>query len=73
LGWIEAIGGPHEQMEMFRHQDIAEEPESKLGAQLCPRGDEFALEELRVENLRAAIGAGGQKVKIVFTVVSGRV
>jgi hypothetical protein len=59
-------------MEMFRHQDIAEKPEPQLGAQLCQRDDEFALEPLGIENRRAAISAGGQKVKIVFTVISGR-
>ncbi len=58
-------------MAMLRHQDIAEKPESQLGAQLCQGGNEFAFEALRIENLRAAIGAGGQVVKIVFAVVSG--
>jgi hypothetical protein len=60
-------------MEMFRHQDIAEKPESQLGAQLCQCGYEFALEALGIENLRTAVDARRQKVKIVFGVVSGRI
>jgi hypothetical protein len=65
--------GPQQQVEMFRHQDIAEKPESQLGAQLRQCGYEFALEALRIENLRAATGAGGQKVKVAFALVSGRI
>jgi len=60
-------------MEMFRHQNVTEKPESQLGAQLCQRGNKLALEALRIENLRAAIDAGRQVVKIVFGVVSGRI
>ena len=67
------LGGPHEQMEMFGHQDIAEKLESQLGAQLCQCGYEFALEALEIENLRTAVDARRQKVKIVFGVVSGRI
>ena len=57
---------------MLGHQDMAEQPESQFGAQLCQGGDEFALEDLGIDNRRGAISAGGQKVKIVFTVISGR-
>ncbi len=67
------LGGPHEQMEMFGHQDIAEKLESQLGAQLCQCGYEFALEALGIENLRAAISTRRQVVKIVFFIVSGRI
>ena len=43
------------------------------GAQLCPRHDEFAFEEMGIENRRAAKGPGSQKAKIVFGEVSGRI
>jgi hypothetical protein len=67
-----AFGGPHEQVEMFRHQNIAEELESQFSAQLRQCCDKFALEALGIENRGAAIQAPGQKVKIVFAVVSRR-
>ena len=57
-------------MEMIRHQDLAEKSESQFGAQPRQWANEFALEALGIENRRAAIGAGGQKVKVVLSLAA---
>jgi len=49
---------------MFRHPHLAEQSESQFGAQFRQCRHELALEVLGIENRRAAIGAGGQIVKI---------
>jgi hypothetical protein len=41
-------------------------------AQLRQRGNKLAFEPLGIENRRAALDARRQKVKIVVTVISGR-
>jgi hypothetical protein len=57
---------------MLGHQDIAEESESQFGTELYQCGDEFTLEALGIENRLGVIRSGGQKVRMVFAVVSRR-
>ena len=69
---IRARGGPQQQMKMFRHQDVANDSETQLRPQVGERGDEMAFEAFGVENAGAAIGAGGQIVKVILSVISAQ-
>jgi len=54
---------------MLRHQNVAHDAETKLGAQVPKRRDEILLEALRVEKPGAAISAGGQEVQMIQTII----
>jgi hypothetical protein len=47
-----------QQVEMLRHQNIAQEAESQLDAQFRQCGGKLALESLGIENLRAVPPCG---------------
>ena len=50
---------------MFGHQDVTDDPETQLLAQVPASGHELTLEALRVKEPGAAIGAGGDVVKLI--------
>ncbi len=54
-----------ERIYTLRHQNVADNSESQLDAQVAERGDEVALESIGVEEAGAAIGARRQVMKVI--------
>ena len=68
LGRVKCFGGPDQQMEVLRHQDVADELESKFHAQRAQRRDKLLFEAQGIENTRAAVRAAGHKMKMMETI-----
>jgi hypothetical protein len=72
LGRIPSRARPNQQMERFRHQDIAPDAEAPLGAHWGEGCEEVPLRTLGVEDARATVGAGRQIGKVTLAVIAMR-
>ncbi len=66
---VRSLGRPDQQVEMLGHQHGADDSEVHLVAQLVKRGDEMAPKTPGIEQPRAPISAGRQKMKMAESVV----
>ena len=60
---------PDQRMEVFGHQNIADDLEAELGSQSGESGDKFPAKTVGIKQRGSAVSAGSDKMQVVQPVV----
>ena len=69
LGRVGGLGRPEEQVKVLGHQNPAENAKALLYAQRAESGHKLLPESMGIKKTRPAIGAGGQKVGMIQSII----